>query len=100
MIVGRAKRQKCRDPEGFAIKIGEIVSDFHSHRSIGLTLGAVKIGNLMSRVLELCRSHKVLLEPAMANVVLSTIVLEGVGRTLDPDMNLFKAAMPFLLGTN
>ena len=100
MIVERAKRQSCSDPEGFAIKIGQIVSEFHEQRSIGLTLGAVKIGNLMSRVLELCRSHKVLLEPAMANVVLSTIVLEGVGRTLDPDMNLFAAAMPFLLGTS
>jgi len=100
MIVDRAKRQSCSDPEGFAIKIGQIVSEFHEQRSVGLTLGAVKIGNLMSRVLELCRSHKVLLEPAMANVVLSTIVLEGVGRTLDPDMNLFAAAMPFLLGTS
>jgi len=98
MIVDRAKRERCEDKEMFAREIGKIVSEFHEQRSIGLTLGAVKIGSLLSRVLDLCRTHRVLLEPAMANVVLSTIVLEGVGRTLDPDLNLFKAAMPFLVG--
>lgn len=99
MIVDRAKREECEDKEKFAREIGKIIEEFHEQRSIGLTLGAVKIGSLLSRVLDLCRVHKVLLEPAMANVVLSTIVLEGVGRTLDPDLNLFKAATPFLLGT-
>jgi predicted unusual protein kinase regulating ubiquinone biosynthesis (AarF/ABC1/UbiB family) len=31
-------------------------------------------------------------------VVVSMLVLEGLGRSLDPDLNLMKAAMPFLLG--
>ena len=77
--------------------VASIVEEFHDRRSKGLTLGAVKIGSLMGRVLELCRSHGVLLEPAMANVVLSTLVLEGLGRTLDPDLNLIDAALPFIL---
>ena len=34
----------------------------------------------------------------MANVVLSTLVLEGLGRALDPDLNLIDIAMPFILG--
>ncbi|GMI42388.1 hypothetical protein TeGR_g11259 [Tetraparma gracilis] len=98
MIVERAKRHDCRDVDAFARGIGDIVQEFHDGRSKGLTLGAVRIGSLLGRVLELCRAHRVLLEPAMANVVLSTVVLEGVGRTLDPDMNLIDAALPFLLG--
>jgi aarF domain-containing kinase len=51
---------------------------------------------LLGEVLGVCRRHGVMLEPKMANVVLSTIVLEGVGRTMDPGLNLFKAAMPFV----
>jgi len=64
--------------------------------SLGLTLGGIKIGVLLGEVLGVCRRHGVMLEPKMANVVLSTIVLEGVGRTMDPGLNLFKAAMPFV----
>jgi len=98
MIVERAKRHDCDDIDAFAKGIGGIIQEFHDCRSEGLTLGAVRIGSLLTRVLDLCRLHKVLLEPAMANVVLSTVVLEGVGRTLDPSMNLMDAALPFLLG--
>ncbi len=99
MIVDRSKKSDCADPDEFARKIAQIIGEFHESRSKGLTLGAVKIGGLLGRVLELCRSHGVLLEPAMANVVLSTIVLEGLGRSLDPDLNLIEAALPFVLYT-
>ena len=101
LIVARARRESCSavpgGPEAFASSVGSIVSEFHDNRSKGLTLGAVKIGQLMAQILDLCRTHGVLLEPAMANVVLSTLVLEGLGRTLDEDMNLMDAAMPFIL---
>jgi aarF domain-containing kinase len=96
MIVDRARVEKCKDREAFAKEIEGIVNRFHDLRKSGLTLGGVKIGALLGEVLSACRRHGVMLEPKMANVVLSTIVLEGVGRTMDPDLNLFEAAMPFL----
>jgi aarF domain-containing kinase len=37
------------------------------------------------------------IDPAMSSVVVSMLVLEGLGRSLDPDLNLIKATMPFLL---
>jgi aarF domain-containing kinase len=37
------------------------------------------------------------IDPAMSTVVVSMLVLEGLGRSLDPDLNLMKAAMPLLL---
>jgi len=37
------------------------------------------------------------LEKAMSSVVVSMLVLEGLGRSLDPDLNLMKAAVPYLL---
>lgn len=38
------------------------------------------------------------IDPAMASVVISTLVLEGLGRSLSPDLNLIDFAKPFLLG--
>jgi aarF domain-containing kinase len=64
----------------------------------GLTLGAVRVGALLGRVLDLCRRYQVEIDPAMSSVVVSMLVLEGLGRSLDPDLNLMKAAMPFLIG--
>jgi len=63
----------------------------------GLTLGAVRVGALLGQVLDLCRKYRVEIDPAMSSVVVSMLVLEGLGRSLDPELNLMKAAMPFLL---
>jgi aarF domain-containing kinase len=72
---------------GFAKGIDELVGEFHDRRKEGLTLGAVRIGSLSSRVLELCRVHGVEIDPSMASIVISTLVLEGLGRYLEPSLN-------------
>jgi aarF domain-containing kinase len=43
------------------------------------------------------KKYRVEIDPAMSSVVVSMLVLEGLGRSLDPDLNLIKATMPFLL---
>jgi len=102
LMVERAKYERCsQTPDGidlFAERIEEIVSEFHDRRKEGLTLGAVRIGVLLTRVLDLCRIHGVEIDPAMASVVISTLVLEGLGRTLSPDLDLLNFARPFVLG--
>jgi len=40
-------------------------------------------------VLDMVRSHHVRLEGDFVNVVLSILLLEGIGRTLDPNLDLF-----------
>ena len=55
------------------------------------------MGALLGQVLDLCRKYQVEIDPAMSSVVVSMLVLEGLGRSLDSDLNLMKAAMPFLL---
>ena len=101
LMVERAKYERCsQDPAGvaaFSKGIENIVSEFHDHRREGLTLGAVRIGVLLSRVLDLCRIHGVEIDPAMASVVISTLVLEGLGRSLSPALDLLTFARPFLL---
>lgn len=102
LMVERAKYERCSQVPGgvdaFAKGVGEIVSEFHDRRREGLTLGAVRIGGLLGRVLDLCRVHGVEIDPAMASVVISTLVLEGLGRSLSPELNLIDFARPFVLG--
>jgi aarF domain-containing kinase len=102
LMIERAKHERCSQEEGgveaFTNGIAAIVSEFHDRRKEGLTLGAVRIGSLLSRVLDLCRVHGVEVDPAMANVVISTLVLEGLGRSLEPRLNLIDFALPFIMG--
>mmetsp|Transcript_1281 Transcript_1281/g.3220 ORF Transcript_1281/g.3220 Transcript_1281/m.3220 type:complete len:295 (-) Transcript_1281:225-1109(-) len=102
LMVERARYERCTSVPGgkhaFASGVGEIVSEFHDRRKQGLTLGAVRVGALLGQVLDLCRRHGVEIDPAMSSVVVSMLVLEGLGRSLDPNLNLMKAAIPFLLG--
>ena len=102
LMVERAKHERCSQMEGgveaFSNGIADIVAEFHDRRKHGLTLGSVRIGSLLSRVLDLCRVYGVEVDPAMANVVISTLVLEGLGRSLDPSMNLIDFALPFVVG--
>jgi len=107
-MVSRARYERCSSTPGateaFASEIASIVSEFHNRRKSGglvgkdLTLGLVGIGGLLGRVLGLCREFGVEIDPAMANVVMSTMVLEGLGRSLDEDLNLMECAVPFVLG--
>lgn len=102
LMVERAKYERCSQVPGgveaFATGVQEIVAEFHDRRRDGLTLGAVRIGSLLGRVLDLCRIHGVEIDPAMASVVISTLVLEGLGRSLSPELNLLDFATPFVLG--
>jgi len=102
LMVERAKYERCSQVEGgidaFASGVEELVSEFHDRRREGLTLGSVRIGSLLSRVLDLCRIHGVEIDPDMASVVISTLVLEGLGRSLDSSLNLIDFAVPFVLG--
>jgi aarF domain-containing kinase len=102
LMIERAKYERCSTmPNGieeFSMGIHHIVAEFHDRRKDGLTLGAVRIGSLLTRVLDLCRIYGVEIDPAMANVIISTLVLEGLGRSLEPSLNLIDFALPFIMG--
>lgn len=53
----------------------------------------------MSDLLTIVSTHKVCLEANFTSVLLSLMVLEGLGRSLDPDLNVLAAARPFLFYT-
>ncbi|KAL7463838.1 hypothetical protein ACHAXS_004192 [Conticribra weissflogii] len=73
LMVERARYEKCTSIPGgkhaFASEISAIVSEFHDRRKKGLTLGAVRVGALLGRVLDHCRRYGVEIDPAMSSVV-------------------------------
>ena len=44
----------------------------------------------------LVRRHKVKVEPNFTTLVMAIVVLEGLGRQLDPSLDLFAVAVPML----
>lgn len=96
---GHLMCERCRQPEAvidkevFALKMQHLVL---SVKSQTLALGNLKIGDILQQVLGMVRGHHVRLEGDFVNVVLSILLLEGIGRNLDPDTDLLSSSLPIL----
>jgi len=96
---GHLMIERCRSPE--AVVNGEVFALRMQHLVLGVkgrtfALGNIKIGDVLSEVLSMVRSHHVRMEGDFVNVVISILLLEGIGRSLDPNLDLFKSALPIL----
>jgi aarF domain-containing kinase len=60
------------------------------------SLGQIKISDILTEVLKAVRDHHVKMEGDFVNTVISILLLEGIGRQLDPGLDLFKSALPIL----
>jgi len=81
------------DPETFALKMQHLIL---SVKRRTFSLGQIKIADLLTEVLRNVRQHHVRMEGDFINTVISILLLEGIGRQLDPDMDLFSGALPIL----
>lgn len=94
--------ERCRQPQAvinpdiFALKMQHLVLGVKSQT---FSLGKIKIADVLNTVLSMVRDHHVRMEGDFINVVLSILLLEGIGRQLNPEMDLFKSAIPFLRST-
>ncbi|KAH9890222.1 ABC1 family protein [Xylariomycetidae sp. FL2044] len=96
---GHLMCERCRQPEAvidkevFALKMQHLVL---SVKSQTLALSKLKIGDILQEVLTMVRQHHVRLEGDFVNVVISILLLEGIGRSMDPDMDLLSSSLPIL----
>jgi aarF domain-containing kinase len=96
---GNLMVERCRQPDAvldrevFALRMQHLVLGVKSRT---FALGNIKIGDLLNEVMSMVRRHHVRLEGDFINVVLSILLLEGIGRSLDPDLDLFAGALPIL----
>ena len=85
--------ERCRQPDAvidqeiFALKMQHLVLGV---KSSTFALGNIKIGDVLNQVLAMVRAHHVRMEGDFVNVVISILLLEGIGRSLDPNLDLFK----------
>lgn len=84
----------CKDPESFKTEMAELVE---TARQNAISLAQVDVGILLQQVLGTLLRHQVRLESAFSAVVLAVFVLEGLGRTLDPNMDILERARPILV---
>ncbi|KAI1343147.1 ABC1 family protein [Xylariaceae sp. FL0016] len=96
---GHLMCERCRQPEAvidqeiFALKMQHLVLGVKSRT---LALGNVKIGDILQQVLDMVRQHHVRMEGDFINVVISILLLEGIGRSLDPNLDLLSSSLPIL----
>ena len=96
---GQLMVERCRtpslaiDPETFALRMQNIVL---SVKRKTFSLGQIKISDILSEVLRAVRQHHVKMESDFVNTVISVLLLEGIGRQLNPELDLFKSALPIL----
>lgn len=94
LMVSRCRTPELAvDPETFALKMQHIVLNVKRKT---FSLGQIKISDILHSVLMAVREHHVKMEPDFVNTVISVLLLEGIGRQLDPGLDLFKSALPIL----
>uniref|UniRef100_A0A673K1T2 AarF domain containing kinase 2 n=1 Tax=Sinocyclocheilus rhinocerous TaxID=307959 RepID=A0A673K1T2_9TELE len=93
LILHHARANECQDVTRFKKEMAELVD--HALRDT-LSLGKVR-SYLLSRVFGLLIHLKVRLESNFASMVFAIMVLEGLGRSLDPSLDILEIAKPLLL---
>ncbi|KAI9094373.1 ABC1 family-domain-containing protein [Phlyctochytrium arcticum] len=81
------------DKEGFEDTMGEFLDQV---KQSTLKLGNIKVGDILAKVFTMVRQHHIKIEGDFANVGVSIMLLEGVGRRLDKDIDLLHEALPVL----
>lgn len=94
-LAGHLMVERCRAPElvideeKFALRMQDLIL---SVKSKSFSLATIKISDVLSKVLGAVRDHHVKMEADFVNTVISILLLEGIGRQLDPNMDVSKGA--------
>lgn len=90
-LAGHLMVERCRAPEmvideeKFALRMQDLIL---SVKSKSFSLATIKISDVLSKVLSAVRDHHVKMEADFVNTVISILLLEGIGRQLDPNMDV------------
>lgn len=95
LFVKHASSNQCKDFDQFKADMADLVRRAHEQT---LQLNKMQVGQLLRDLFALMIHHKVKLESNFASIILAIMVLEGLGRSLDPTLDILKAARPVLLG--
>ncbi|CAF3547727.1 unnamed protein product [Adineta steineri] len=94
LIIERAPNAKEIDEQskiGFRKEMAVLIEGV-----IRTPLKQVEVGLVLRNVLDLGKKYHIKLESNFTTLALGTIIIEGIGRQLDPDLDFVSAARPFL----
>lgn len=94
LILHHARANECQDVPKFKKEMSQLIDQALSNT---LSLGKIQVAELLSRVFGLLIKHKVKLESNFASIVFAIMVLEGLGRSLDPNLDILELAKPLLI---
>ena len=63
----------------------------------GQRMGEVQVGKVLFDMLGILRRHRIRMNPAFTVTNIAIAVTEGIGKQLDPDLDLMTAALPYFL---
>jgi len=75
----------CENPELFCREVRELVDKVDV-----VHLKMRSVGDILGKMAQICVKHKVQLEGNYASVVVAVLILEGVGRQLNPDLEILR----------
>ncbi|XP_010073031.1 PREDICTED: uncharacterized aarF domain-containing protein kinase 2, partial [Pterocles gutturalis] len=96
LILHHARANQCQDIERFKAEMAELLTKVRGNT---IALGKLQVADLLSNVFKLLMTHKVKLESNFASIIFAIMVLEGLGRSLDPELDILEAAKPLLIKT-
>ena len=85
---------QCEDRQAFIQDMGDIVEQA---RRAQLSLDRVDLPSLLQSVFSTLIRHKVRLDANFSSVIISIAVVEGLGRALDPNLDLVPKTLPHLI---
>jgi len=63
----------------------------------GQRLAEVQVGKVLIDMLGILRRHRIRMSPAFTIVTIAIAITEGIGKQLDPDLDLMAEAIPFFM---
>lgn len=96
LMLEGSPQQRCDRPDEFRAGMAALVARAFD-RNGAFNLHALRISDVLMEVMGLVRTHHVQVDPTFTTLVLSISVLEGLGRQLDPQLDIFSIALPMML---
>jgi len=93
LMVERAPAQACSDRPGFQQAMSAIIEKYNKAESPK----DIHIGDTLLTILNTIRTYKVGLESDFASLVVSIIILDGLGRSLQPDICVVSRSRPYVV---
>ncbi|KAH0944567.1 hypothetical protein HN011_002009 [Eciton burchellii] len=84
---------KASDPDGFKNSLKNILK---SHLQTPLN---VNVSTVVTELFSAMVRYRVKQDSSFSNVILSILVIEGLGQCLDPDINIFREILPFVVNS-